>query len=256
MTRETKIGLLVGLAFIIVIGVLLSDHMADATRPPQALMADKQTVMKGTAVPGGQGTAQAPLTITDVRPAGPILVQPPDGPKSDILVGPQPGGRIVIGEPPTEPVKPDESTESPVAVRTYKAEPGDTLSKMARKLLGGDTRANRELIMKSNPSLVKDPHKVVSGQSYQIPVAPPINTANREARGTPALPVTIDPATTGVVYTTREGDTLWKIAREQVGSTSAVESIMELNRDVLKAGDKIRPNMKLKLPPKAVALAR
>ena len=34
MTRETKIGLLVGLAFIIVIGILLSDHMTSTTQPP------------------------------------------------------------------------------------------------------------------------------------------------------------------------------------------------------------------------------
>jgi hypothetical protein len=35
MTRETKIGLLVGLAFIIVIGILLSDHMTSSTEPPR-----------------------------------------------------------------------------------------------------------------------------------------------------------------------------------------------------------------------------
>ena len=34
MTRETKIGLLVGLAFIIVIGILLSDHLTSSTEPP------------------------------------------------------------------------------------------------------------------------------------------------------------------------------------------------------------------------------
>ena len=33
MTRETKIGLLVGLAFIIVIGILLSDHIGSTTEP-------------------------------------------------------------------------------------------------------------------------------------------------------------------------------------------------------------------------------
>jgi uncharacterized protein YneF (UPF0154 family) len=35
MTRETKIGLLVGLAFIIVIGILLSDHLTSSTEPPR-----------------------------------------------------------------------------------------------------------------------------------------------------------------------------------------------------------------------------
>ena len=36
MTRETKIGLLVGLAFIIVIGILLSDHLTTRGELPAA----------------------------------------------------------------------------------------------------------------------------------------------------------------------------------------------------------------------------
>ena len=40
MTRETKISLLVGLAFIIVIGILLSDHFrATQELPPAVLVA-------------------------------------------------------------------------------------------------------------------------------------------------------------------------------------------------------------------------
>ena len=36
MTRETKIGLLVGLAFIIMIGILLGDHISSSTDPVRA----------------------------------------------------------------------------------------------------------------------------------------------------------------------------------------------------------------------------
>ena len=38
MTRETKIGLLVGLAFIIVVGILLSDHLTSATEDQRATL--------------------------------------------------------------------------------------------------------------------------------------------------------------------------------------------------------------------------
>ena len=44
MTRETKIGLLVGLAFIIVIGILLSDHFTSTTQPHQAALTKKNHV--------------------------------------------------------------------------------------------------------------------------------------------------------------------------------------------------------------------
>ena len=54
MTRETKIGLLVGLAFIIVIGILLSDHLTSATEPPQPPLAQAgNDVRRAGAVPGG-----------------------------------------------------------------------------------------------------------------------------------------------------------------------------------------------------------
>ena len=51
---ETKIGLLVGLAFIIVIGILLSDHLTQTNEPQQAQLAQVAgNVRTGVAVPGG-----------------------------------------------------------------------------------------------------------------------------------------------------------------------------------------------------------
>ena len=62
MTRETKIGLLVGLAFIIVIGILLSDHLTSATEPQGAQLAQVAgNVRTGMTVPGGGG-ANPPIT--------------------------------------------------------------------------------------------------------------------------------------------------------------------------------------------------
>ena len=53
MTRETKIGLLVGLAFIIVIGILLSDHLTNSTEAPPAVIAQTaRGVRESIAVPG------------------------------------------------------------------------------------------------------------------------------------------------------------------------------------------------------------
>jgi hypothetical protein len=55
----------------------------------------------------------------------------------------------------------------------YTAKPGDTVSKLATVLLGTDSPANRELIIKNNPVLKKDPDHLVAGQTYWIaaPVA-------------------------------------------------------------------------------------
>ena len=46
--------------------------------------------------------------------------------------------------------------------------PNDTVSKLAVVLLGSDTPENRDLIIKSNPSLRQNPDHLVAGQTYWI----------------------------------------------------------------------------------------
>jgi LysM repeat protein len=63
MTRETKIGLLVGLAFIIVIGILLSDQLMRSTEPPAAPLGSvADTLRKGTVTPASQQRPAPPVT--------------------------------------------------------------------------------------------------------------------------------------------------------------------------------------------------
>src|SRR3954470_23038371 len=68
MTRETKIGLLVGLAFIIVIGILLSDHLTSSTEPPPAPLAGAgSSVRAAGTTPAGPGN---PPITTVTAPQG------------------------------------------------------------------------------------------------------------------------------------------------------------------------------------------
>ncbi|SDR12975.1 LysM peptidoglycan-binding domain-containing protein [Pseudoxanthomonas sp. CF125] len=50
-------------------------------------------------------------------------------------------------------------------------------------------------------------------------------------------------------YTIEKGDTLSKIAKEQLGHASAWKQIFEANRDVLDDPDRIFPGQVIKLPP-------
>ena len=50
-------------------------------------------------------------------------------------------------------------------------------------------------------------------------------------------------------YTIEKGDTLSKIAKEQLGSANAWKQIFEANRDVLEDPDRIFPGQVIKLPP-------
>ena len=49
-------------------------------------------------------------------------------------------------------------------------------------------------------------------------------------------------------YTVKAGDTLSKIAKEQLGNANAYQQIFEANRDQLSDPDKIQPGQVLKLP--------
>ena len=54
--------------------------------------------------------------------------------------------------------------------------------------------------------------------------------------------------TSGKTYTVKAGDTLGKIAREQLGDANAYMRIFNANKDLLTDPDKIKPGQVLKLP--------
>lgn len=147
MTRETKIGLLIALAFVIAVGVLLSDHMvnnSDAKPAPVAVAGPE--VGKGLAVPGkpaeGVATPITPeLNPTPVNPVPGIADLAPAGeaPKTSIVVGGGPAKtdetEIAKAANPNIPTKPTEIIIKP-PVENLVAEPGTHVS-----TLGGVTAA-------------------------------------------------------------------------------------------------------------------
>ena len=354
MTRETKIGLLVGLAFIIVIGILLSDHLTSSTEPPPATLANAgSNVMQTLSTPGGaqvpavtappptqqvtpnqtvptsadltpqpapvqivqigpgsnpqqaspinvqaqrqadaqsQMQTQAPqtppvITMQQEQPAAapnavaqrddrddesPVITQVSNGPVDHSLASAaQRNGEALVALDgsgrPTSDASAVSWTTALTGMREHKAEPGDSVSKMAARFLGANTKANRELIVRANPSLQKDPNKVIVGQTYNIPApAGEAPTSIANAVPTSPQPQHLDPqpaaqlptvSTTEYVYTVKERDSLWKIANEQLGNPGAVAAIKELNKDALRGGDTVMVGMKLKLPGKPIAQA-
>ncbi len=354
MTRETKIGLLVGLAFIIVIGILLSDHLTSSTEPPPATLANAgSNVMQALNTPGG---AQVPA-VTSAPPPQHVAPNQTVPTNADLTPQPQPVQIVQIGPgagpqntppisvqaqqqplepqpqvqvqaqqqpppvitmpnsapteaPPTRFAKDDDADDDSLVItqvpqnvdrslagaagrsgeqlvaldgagrptqdssaiswaqaltgmREHKAEPGDSVSKWASRYLGGNTKTNRELIVSANPSLQKDPNKVIVGRTYMIPTAPgeaPVSSAN--AASAPQPPAQLETAAgptvvsaTEYFYTVKEGDSLWKIANDQLGKPAAVAAIKELNKDALRGGDTVMVGMKLRLPGRPIAQA-
>lgn len=303
MTREAKIGLLVGLAFLIVIGVLLSEHLVNATNPRPAPLIDAgQEALAALRFPGGANPAMAtPLRPGNVVPDSPVLTtsdlfrqnsgpavaevhvgsQPP-GPAIEItdmqatgnvnrtftpvittedgatLVSVAPGApssqQIPEGFVPVATEAAPSATPIAAAVMEYRAQAGDSVSKMARRFLGSDSKVNRDLIINANAILRNNPNRIIVGRTYVIPVrqsAQPAGVASAPPAGS-AGPALSAQAAAGAerIYVVKAGDNLWKIARDQCRSTAAIDEIRKLNRQVLKNGDNLQVGMKLRLPAK------
>ncbi len=296
MTRETKIGLLVGLAFVIMTGILLSNYLSSTNEPGAApLKVAGDTLRSGLGEPGNDDVAPVLRAPSVITPSQPVVItaelnhrdaQPPvrfverssTSPQRSAITPTAPtnpsvtisqrlrqaaeqnGEQLVaVGPgaviPPINPAAPADPQPSPapakLVARTYQAQPGDSLGLIARKAYGSGCKANRDAIVAANPSLAENRDLVVAGESYVIPLLG--NSRNKLVSvATPAVPAAEAPAVDkSVVYVVQPNDTLWSIAMDQVGTSSAVAAIEALNESVLNGSDRVRPNMKLKLPAKA-----
>src|SRR6478736_159214 len=99
MTRETKIGLLVGLAFIIVIGILLSDHINSTGDP---LRADNKKIFDS--VEDGINTphSKAPASDTVVQ-VKPVVPQNPIRTEAEAEPRQTPGTTVIEIRPGGDP---------------------------------------------------------------------------------------------------------------------------------------------------------
>lgn len=287
MTRETKIGLLVGLAFIIVIGILLSDYKTATSEPaPAPLQLTGNNVRSGVGTPTDADVNPVAVVPPDVTPNQPV-------PTHDEVVAQVTRRRLPVAvvddnsvtRVPTalaeaankigEPIVPAQSpivtvgnqtatavTDAPAASgsRSYTVQPGDSLSQIAYKTMGTSSRAAQAAIVALNPSLQANPNLIFVGKTYQVPAkgarstsakAPVIQTvasARRTVREQPS-------ATPIHIYVVQSGDSLWSIAVNQLGSPSTIPAIKAINKDVLRGSDQVRVNMKLRLPAKPLASA-
>ena len=346
MTRETKIGLLVGLAFIIVIGILLSDHLTSTNEPIQAPLAQAGGNVRSAVTVPGAGTA--PLASNTTPPTQHVAPQQPVPTKEELTPKQPPVEIVQIGggaapqhskasNPPSQrtsrtqvaqndsnddqnlsaeqgvtgvdsnssptPRQIDSKASGSIAKvaqnygeeivpadgkqrssqnagnanatsngaqlaaggTQYKAEPGDNLAKIANKTLHNSSKATINAIIAANPSLQQNPNLIIAGRTYVIPGATSSSSTSSASSQspTPSISTQSQPqqivqnssADAAYVYTVKPGDSLTRIAVTQLGNADAVEAIKDLNKDALKGGDVIRPNMKLRLPSKPVASA-
>ena len=228
--RETKFGLLVGLVFIVLFGVILSGRAGLSMSDHAVLPTGESTKYRTTAealsrnvdpflaqtplVVGGTGSsavaqaasaavvqdtaAAAPAAVEEPLPAPATLAVSPEATKPDD-VGTVAFGPAVVETPMTASQADAPTAESPpvetaAAPPVYTVRAGDTLVAIARKHYGNDGERLWKNIYEANRQVLRDPNRLAAGQTLVIPqVAPPAAST-----ATAALAAATEPSTRDV----------------------------------------------------------
>jgi LysM repeat protein len=277
MSKEAKVGLLLGLALIVgIVLVLRGLHGNEEAKLEEELSISNQLVNRSDSVE--EESVDIPSAVGQLSHHGtPIPAVAKNDP--DIrYVGDLPGGisdqskqtgGLVILPPVdplsglkslTEPVDGDKSVVEVVLSRSKAAEPqpkriyvvskGDCLERIALRVYGkieGKKPKNIDGIFLANKDKMRSKHTVYIGQKLVIPRLPgelgaldlvATNQATRQDK--PEVK-----QSSGQVYLVRKYDSLWDIAEEKLGSGLRYKEIKELNH--LKSDD-INEGQKLRLP--------
>jgi len=278
MARETKLGLLVGLGVILLIGIIVSDHLSAVNKDGADMTVFAQQVGDGIAggpvqthpdpapdalalTPGtGGGTgAVALMHPGGVSPSQPNVIQHPRpemGPGITIpgsTVAPAADVPSVVINTPN--INTPASTE-PKPLATHTVVRGDSAYQIARRYYKDGEKWR--LILEANPGHMGKNGELQVGTQLRIPAvdapAPVASPANTTPIGsivdsTPSRTATDNNSTSATrVVTVEAGQNLTEIAREHLNNGSRWPEILQANRDQLARPEDLKVGMKLRVP--------
>jgi len=279
MTRETKLGLLIGLAVILLVGLILTDHLsvaqhrkpprltdfAGATqqslRPPSVIDTDEvmnrrlrrphpssdrpaKLRLPQASAADGPTAGHGPQMAGRVEPIKPIEIQPgvPRESRDDSIADPQ-----------NRPTPAPEASNGRPSHIYHLVQGGEGLGSIADHYYG-DGRMWR-VLKTANPDVIGPENSVRDGDLLKIPDANSLVQFNQDDFAATAAESDGDrqapPGTTdrGMVRATA-GDTFSSLAEAHLGSAKQWRILFLANAAVLKLDDPrdLRPDMVLKLP--------
>lgn len=220
MTRETKIGLLVGLAFIIVIGILLSDHLTTSTEPPQATLASAGNIVRSAITTPGAAT-NPPITSVAPAPIAPQQAVPT--PQDVAKAQPVQPVQVAVGGPAKINTPATLSAQQPSDSSTVaSAQATDQSTDNTAKGSEGSTA-----VAANTPASTNDVAAALRSAAQQHGeelVSVGGSNANQSTTGNAQQAA-------GKKYVAVEGDTFWKIVARQMGANT------KANRDAFLAAN-------------------
>jgi len=270
MTRDVKVGLLLGLAFIFMIAFIinglpsfrgdsneLTTTMVDLPNNPPGIGAKEREFINRTESIEKEPfvVENPPMDDPDIRfktplPQGPVTLKGSDKVKP-VALGP-------VDDKKTETVK-------PTLPKIYVVIEDDNLALIAKKFYGpeeGNKRKNIMMIFEANRSILESPDEIHVGQKLIIPALPASAPDKKQSKsifssaifkkvgsiGRRHLTNDARRAERSKSYTVRESDSLWRIAAEQLGDGSRYGEIARLNTGILDDEDSLSVGMSLRMP--------
>ena len=211
LTRENKIALVIGFAILMVVGVLLSDHLAQTVRGDAA---DLAAIDDPQPPPSGNSIEFLPL-VSVPKPAEPTTLETP------------------VPEPVAEP-----ATTMHVVVK------GETLVAIARRHYGNAGFADALARYNRLP----DPGRLKTGLRLLVPDATEFDSPAPLPAAIDAAAQVASTAPSMQTYQVKSGDTLSELAQKLMGTARATDRLWALNRSTLNSPDALRPGMELRYP--------
>ena len=219
----------------------------DEVGPGFATISHEQQIRSITPLPENPSVVEGPIQATENEPTT------------------NPGTSAPIPAEGTESKKP--SIAKVLSPEVYIVKENDNLSGIAKKFYGpeeGNKMLNITRIFEANRKLLRSIHEVYVGQKIIIPPLP--TSTPDKTKPADTLPRTIfekvksigrtrllgdrQEAKQSGWYVVRDGDSLWKIAAEQLGTGSRYDEISKLNAGILDHEDYVVAGMRLKMPPR------
>ncbi len=246
MTADAKIGLLLGLVFIVIIAFLVNGLPNFFRRDRAAAGIDTSVVAPPQPNILIETTLNNSMMPPRDRPA-PRQSEPPKG-KVEIEVA-----HIV---PDAARQKPPTSSKPNRKVKTYKVSDGDSLTAIAKKVYGPDFGAKQSTINAiAMANKLDSPDLIVLGQDLLMPRLTSTTPKTME-KPLIAVRTVVNKAKTfftrktkrasTVKYVVKSGDCLSEISAKQLGTCKRVDEIKKLNG--IDDADDIAEGMVLRLP--------
>ena len=273
MTADAKVGLLLGLFFIVIIAFLVNGLpnfiQEENTSPPSAsIIAPTGPDMVLDNNPSdavhrlyppratGQRATQPPqeTVVLDLSPEQTPQVEIPD------LVPQRQTPVVVIDNNP--PVVVPEVAKAPKA-RTHVVKSGENLAVIAKTYYKeqGNRRVVIRKLYEANTATLKSPDRVCVGQKLTIPLLDELlNTSGSVVKASnpsegllskfPAIFKRVEKKDAALIseYTVREGDDLWSIAKQNLGNGNRYAEIIRMNKGTIKNANDLVIGTRLKIP--------